>query len=170
MTYEPLIHTTLAIQVHTVAAILAFLLGGIVLFRRKGDRLHRFGGRLWVGLMLAVAATSFFIHAIGLVGIWSPIHLISVATFWLLARGVWLARAGRIADHRAMMQQTYLGALVVAGAFTFWPGRIMHAVFFEGPHPWMGVAAAAVLVAGIAFLMRRMVLEGRSRRRAAPAT
>ena len=106
MTLEPLIHTTLAIQIHTAAAILAFFLGGFILFRRKGDRLHRLGGRVWVVLMLAVAATSFFIHTIGLVGIWSPIHLISVATFGLLARGVWLARARRIPEHRSMMQQT----------------------------------------------------------------
>lgn len=165
MTFEPLIQTTLAIQLHTFAAILAFLLGGVVLFRRKGDRLHRLGGQVWVGLMLAVAASSFFIHTIRLVGIWSPIHLLSVYTLWHLGRGIWLARARRIDEHRATMQQIYLGALIAAGAFTFLPGRIMHAVFFEGAHPWMGVAAAAVLVAGIALLVRRIVREGRSRRR-----
>ena len=169
MTFEPLMQATLAIQLHTLAAILAFFLGGVVLFRRKGDRLHRLGGRVWAGLMLAVAATSFFIHTIGLVGIWSPIHLISIATFWLLGRAIWLARAGGIREHRAIMQQTYLGALIVAGAFTFWPGRVMHAVFFEGRYPWMGVASAAVLVFGIVLLMRRMVLEGRNRRHAASA-
>lgn len=169
MTLEPLIHTTLAIQIHTAAAILAFFLGGLILFRRKGDRLHLLGGRLWVALMLMVAATSLLIHTIGLIGIWSPIHLISVATFGLLARGVWLARAKRISEHRQMMQQTYMGALIVAGGFTFWPGRIMHAVFFEGPHPWIGVAVAAALIIGIALLMRQMVRERRNWPRAAPA-
>jgi uncharacterized membrane protein len=165
MTFEPLMQATLAIQIHTLAAILAFFLGGIVLFRRKGDRLHRLGGQAWVALMLAVAITSFFIHTIRLVGIWSPIHLLSIYTIWYLARGVWLARAGRIGEHRAIMQQIYLGALIVAGAFTFMPGRIMHAVFFEGPYPWMGAAAAAVLVASVALLALRVLREGRGRTR-----
>lgn len=148
MTLDPLLHTTLAIQLHTAAAILAFLLGGLVLFRRKGDRLHRIGGRIWVGLMLVTALTSFFIHTLQMFGIWSPIHLLSLATFWFLGHGVWLARKRRIVDHRKMMQGTYMGALVLAGFFTFMPGRIMHQVFFGGPSPAIGIAVAAVIVAG----------------------
>ena len=155
MTLEPLIHSTLAIQLHTAAAILAFLLGGLVLFRRKGDRVHRIGGRLWVGLMVVVAITSFFIHAIQIVGIWSPIHLLSVATLGFLGHGVWLARRRAITDHRRVMQGTYVGALVLAGFFTFMPGRIMHEVFFGGPSPMTGVAVAFAVVTGGIFLAWR---------------
>src|SRR5690606_16321887 len=116
------------------------LLGGIILFRRKGDRLHRMGGRIWVGLMLAVCISSFFIHTIRMVGAWSPIHLLSIGTLLVLARGVSLARARRILEHRRTMQATYLGALLLAGFFTFMPGRIMHEVLFGGPRPFDGVA------------------------------
>jgi uncharacterized membrane protein len=155
MTLQPLIDATIAIQLHTVTAILAFFLGGVVLFRRKGDRLHRIGGRIWVALMLAVAITSFFIHTIQMVGIWSPIHLLSLATLWFLGRGVWLARQKRIVDHRKVMQATYMGALIVAGFFTFMPGRIMYQVFFGGPQPMAGVAVAAIVVLGGSFSYSR---------------
>ncbi len=159
MTFSPLVGATPAIQLHAIAAILAFVLGGIVLFRRKGDRLHRIGGRIWVALMLAAAVSSFFIHTIRMVGIWGPIHLLSIATLWYLVKGVRLARQRRILEHRTVMQTTYLGALVLAGGFTFWPGRIMHEVFFEGPRPWIGVLVSAILVAGVALLVVRMAQQ-----------
>ena len=148
MNFEPLLTASPAIQIHAFAAMLAFGLGGLVLFRRKGDRLHRMGGRIWAGLMLAVCLSSFFIHTIRMVGPWSPIHLLSLATLYALWRGVTMARLRRIADHRRTMQLTYAGALVAAGFFTFMPGRIMNAVFFGGPQPMVGVAVAAAIVVG----------------------
>jgi hypothetical protein len=83
-----------------------------------------------------------------MVGPWSPIHLLSLATLYALWRGVTMARLRRIADHRRTMQLTYAGALVAAGFFTFMPGRIMNAVFFGGPQPMVGVAVAAAIVVG----------------------
>jgi len=152
MTLEPLLQASAAIQIHALAAVLAFVLGGMILFRRKGDRLHRLGGRIWVGLMVVVCLSSFFIHTIRMLGPWSPIHLLSIGTLGALVWGVGLARARRIAEHRRTMQATYLGALVLAGFFTFMPGRIMFAVFFGGPQPMAGAAvAAAVVTAGAAL-------------------
>lgn len=131
MTLQPLLEAQPAIQIHAFAAISAFLLGAVVLFRRKGDRLHRFGGRLWVVLMLVVALSSFFIHTIRLWGIWSPIHLLSLATLLSLAYAVRRIRGGDVAAHAAAMRTTYVGALIVAGAFTLAPGRIMNEVVFS---------------------------------------
>lgn len=166
MTLSPLLEANFAIQIHALFAIVCFFLGGVVLFRGKGDRAHRIAGRVWVALMLVVAVSSLFIHVIRLIGIWSPIHLLSIATIWFLVKGVWLARQGRIAEHRTAMQTTYLGALVLAGGFTFLPGRIMHEVFFEGPQPWVGIVVSAVLVAGLLFLLFRLAKEsGFARRR-----
>ncbi|MGO4839398.1 DUF2306 domain-containing protein, partial [Rhizobiaceae sp. 2RAB30] len=118
------------IQVHAFAAISAFLLGAVVLFRRKGDRLHRLGGRIWVALMLVVSLSSFFIHTIRLWGIWSPIHLLSIATLLSLAYAVRRIRSGDVVAHAAAMRTTYVGALIVAGGFTLAPGRIMNEVVF----------------------------------------
>ncbi len=48
MDFAPLLNASPAIQIHVAAAVIAFALGGFVLFRRKGDRLHRIGGKIWV--------------------------------------------------------------------------------------------------------------------------
>ncbi|MEO3387545.1 DUF2306 domain-containing protein [Mesorhizobium sp. CAU 1741] len=159
MTLTPLLEASFAIKLHVLAATLAFLLGGLVLFRRKGGPYHRLAGRVWVGLMLVVALSSFFIHMIRLVGPWSPIHLLSIATLWYLYRGVQAARQKRIPHHRGIMQGLFLGALVGAGLFTFLPGRIMHEVFFGGSQPWIGVGVAAALVVAVALLLCKMLRD-----------
>jgi uncharacterized membrane protein len=83
-------------------------------------------------LMAAVAISSFWIHQIRLFGPWSPIHFLSIFTLIVLPLGVWRARHHQVAGHRRIMMFTFAGALVIAGLFTFVPGRIMHTVFF-GP-------------------------------------
>jgi uncharacterized membrane protein len=40
------------------------------------------------------------------------------------------ARRHRVAHHRWAMIGIFFGALVIAGAFTLFPGRIMHTVVF----------------------------------------
>jgi uncharacterized membrane protein len=44
------------------------------------------------------------------------------------AGGVLHARRYHVARHRFVMISIFCGALVIAGLFTFVPGRIMHAV------------------------------------------
>lgn len=80
--------------------------------------------------MAVVAASSFWIHQIRLVGPFSPIHLLSIFTLVMLPLAVWRAHTHRVADHRRIMIMTFVGALVIAGLFTLVPGRIMHRVIF----------------------------------------
>jgi uncharacterized membrane protein len=80
--------------------------------------------------MLIVSVASFFIHEIRLWGPWSPIHLLSIFTLVTLPLAVLHARRHRVSRHRNAMIAMFAGALVIAGAFTFLPGRIMHAVAF----------------------------------------
>lgn len=159
MNLTPLLEASLAIQIHTISAVLAFLLGACVLFRRKGDAFHRAGGKIWVVLMLVVCATSMFIHAIQMVGIWSPIHLLSISTTWFLYKGVAAARQRHIHEHQATMKSIYLGALVIAGFFTFMPGRIMHEVFFSGPDRRFGIAAALLIALIVCALVATVVRD-----------
>lgn len=155
MNFDPLLQASPAIQIHVYAAVAAFFLGAAILFRRKGGRVHKALGRIWVGLMLVVAVSSFFIHTINLWGIWSPIHLISVGTLFSLGYGVWLVRRRIVIGHQRVMQGTYFGALIVAGIFTFLPDRIMYEVLFEGPSPAVGVAVMLfILAAGGALAWR----------------
>ena len=130
MTLAPLLSASPVIQVHAFAAMAAFALGVVQLAAPKGTLPHRTIGWIWVGLMVTVAASSFWIHEIRLLGPWSPIHLLSIFTLIMLPIAVWRARQHRVADHRRIMTMTFVGALVIAGLFTFLPGRIMHAVVF----------------------------------------
>ena len=87
-------------------------------------------GYAWVALMLVVALSSFWIQQLRVIGPFSPIHLLSIFTLIVLPIAVWRARRHRVADHRRIMTMIFAGALVIAGLFTFLPGRIMHAVVF----------------------------------------
>lgn len=159
MNITPFLEASFAIRLHILAAIAAFIIGGIVLFRRKGDRLHRIGGRIWVALMLIVSFSSFFIHVIQMFGIWSPIHLLSVFTPLALVYGIKAAWMRNIAAHRKTMQSTYAGALLIAGFFTFMPGRMMHDVFFGGSSPLTGMAILAILIIPTGWMIWRGLNE-----------
>jgi uncharacterized membrane protein len=130
MTLAPLLDASPQIQVHAFAAIAAFGLGIVQLSAPKGTLPHRTVGWIWVSLMVVVAASSLFIHQIRMWGEWSPIHLLSIYVLIMLPFAVLAAGRHVIERHRRHMLGMFVGALVIAGAFTFWPGRIMHAVVF----------------------------------------
>lgn len=130
MTLAPLLDADPAIKLHAFAAMTAFALGVVQLSAPKGTIPHRTIGWIWVALMLAVSISAFWIHQLRLWGPWSPIHLLAIFTLVTLPIGVLAARRHRIDRHRWTMISIFLGALVIAGAFTLVPGRIMHAVIF----------------------------------------
>ena len=130
MNLAPLLNAAPAIPLHAFAAMAAFVLGIVQFAAPKGTLPHRTIGWIWVTLMATVAISSFWIHEIKLVGPWSPIHLLSIFTLIVLPLGVWRAHHHEVVAHRRIMIFIFSGALVVAGLFTFVPGRIMHTVFF----------------------------------------
>jgi uncharacterized membrane protein len=130
MTLQPLLDAAPAIQVHAFAAMAAFAVGLVQLAAPKGTLPHRTVGYVWVVLMLVVCITSFWIHDLRVWGPWSPIHLLSVFTLAALPFAILHARRHRVLQHRNAMIAMFAGALVIAGLFTFMPGRIMHAVAF----------------------------------------
>jgi uncharacterized membrane protein len=130
MSLAPLLDASPAIQVHAFSAIAAFFLGAFQLAAPKGTLPHRTFGFLWVGLMLVVCISSFWIHELRWWGEWSPIHLLSIYVLIGVPLALWHAHRHDVPRHRKAMMGIFTGALVVAGLFTFWPGRIMHAVVF----------------------------------------
>jgi uncharacterized membrane protein len=130
MSLAPLLDSAPAIPLHAFAAMAAFALGLVQFAAPKGTLPHRTIGWIWVLLMAVVAISSFWIHTIRLAGPFSPIHLLSIFTLVMLPLAVWRAHKHRVVDHRRIMIMTFIGALVIAGAFTLVPGRIMHAVVF----------------------------------------
>jgi uncharacterized membrane protein len=100
MALAPLLDAAPAIPIHAFAAMAAFGLGVVQLAAPKGTLPHRTLGWIWVGLMLSVAVSSFWIHQIRLVGPWSPIHLLSIFVLITVPLAVWRAHQHRVADHR----------------------------------------------------------------------
>ena len=117
------------IQLHIAAALLALLLGTVQLVGIKGTGLHRLIGWSWVIAMLTVAVSSLFIRQIN-PGAFSWIHLLSGWTLIALPMAIFAVRKGRVGSHASGMTWTFVGGLIVAGAFTFLPGRLMWEVFF----------------------------------------
>jgi uncharacterized membrane protein len=132
MDLAPLLNAAPVVQVHAFAAMTALALGVAQLAAPKGTLPHRTIGWIWVVLLLAISASSFFIHGIRMWGEWSPIHILSVFTPLMLLLGVFAARRHDIRTHQITMVSIFAGALVLAGIFTLVPGRIMYAVVF-GP-------------------------------------
>src|SRR5262245_13549015 len=130
MTLAPLLDAAPVVQLHAGAAIVAFVLGVVQLAAPKGTLPHRAIGWTWAGLMVVIAASSFWIHGFRLIGPFSPIHGLSLYTLAMVPLAVLAARHHQVDKHRRMMTWIFIGALVVAGLFTLLPGRIMHAVAF----------------------------------------
>ena len=130
MTLAPLLEASPAIQLHAFAAMAAFVLGLVQLGAPEGTLGHRTIGWIWVLLMLVVSISAFFIHQLRLWGQWSPIHLLAIFTLIMLPIAALHAHRHEVARHRLAMISIFVGALVIAGLFTFVPGRIMHAVVF----------------------------------------
>jgi uncharacterized membrane protein len=167
MSISPLLSASLAIQIHTLSAIAAAVLGAIVLFRRKGTPTHRLMGRIWCGLMLVTATSAIFIHETRLIGPFSPIHLFVIVTYVGLWEGLRQIRRGNVAAHQAAMKTLYVGALMLAGAFTLLPGRRINEALFGPEAGWAPalLAIAAVLVAaGLLWWRWRLFLPPRTRR------
>jgi uncharacterized membrane protein len=130
MTLAPLLDATPAIQIHAFSAMAAFALGIVQLSAPKGTLPHRTLGWIWVTLMIVVCISAFFIHELRVWGQWSPIHLLAVFTLITVPLAVLAARRHDVAKHRRAMLAIFSGALLIAGLFTFYPGRIMYEVLF----------------------------------------
>ena len=128
MTLAPLLSASPAIKLHAFAAMAAVILGVGQLSAPRGTLPHRTIGWGWVVLMLVISISGFWIHELRFWGPWSPIHLLAIFTLAMLPIGVLHARRHHVAKHRFFMVSIFCGALVIAGLFTFVPGRVMHAV------------------------------------------
>ncbi len=128
MTLQPFFDDGTIITLHALSAVAALMIGLAQLVLGKGGRRHRSIGYVWVALLVSVAVSSFWIHGFRSFGPFSLIHVLSVLTLGALAFSVHAARVGNMAAHRWTMRSLFFGALVITGAFTLMPGRVMHAV------------------------------------------
>jgi uncharacterized membrane protein len=120
---------------HLATVLPAFLIGTFLVARRKGTPLHKVLGRIYLPLMIATGLTTLFMPAqVGprFLGHFGFIHAFSLLTLYSAPAAYLAIRRGDIKSHRRYMIGLYLGGLVIAGAFAFSPGRMLHEWLF-GP-------------------------------------
>jgi uncharacterized membrane protein len=113
-----------AVITHLATVFLALPLGISQLVLPKGTIRHRTVGYIWCALMTVTAIVSFAVHEINPAGL-SFIHLFSILTLVLVPIIIFTARTGRVAQHQRSVLGLMLGGLVIAGLFTFIPGRAL---------------------------------------------
>lgn len=112
------------VWLHIATIVTALVLTPVMLLRRRGDRPHRVLGYVWVLSMAVTALASFWVKTIN-PGSFSLIHILSAWTLIQLPIIVWTARKHRHGAHRRSVRGMVLGALLIAGFFTFPAGRLM---------------------------------------------
>lgn len=111
------------VWLHLATMLTALALTPMLLWRRRGDGRHRVLGYVWSGAMMATAIDSLFIR--GRNGEFSVIHLLSAFVIVMVPVLVLSARSHRVARHRRTVRGLVIGALLVAGIFTFPFGRLL---------------------------------------------
>ncbi len=104
-------------QGHFYTAILAMTTGGVVVFRRKGTRFHRWCGRTYLASMLAVNISALSIY--DLWGYFGPFHAAAVFSLFTVLMGVaavWRRKPTHDwkAAHAYWMSWSYVGLLAAA--------------------------------------------------------
>nr|WP_221230944.1 hypothetical protein [Sphingobium subterraneum] len=112
------------IWLHLGAVLLALGLTPVLMLNPRGTRRHRQLGWVWCIAMFLTAAASLFVQAIR-PGHWSPIHLLSLYTIAAVPMIILLARRHSVAQHRRKVRGMIVGALLIAGFFTFPFGRML---------------------------------------------
>jgi uncharacterized membrane protein len=103
---------------HLLTIMIALVLTPVMLLRRRGDPLHRRIGWVWITAMILTAAISFTVRNANHGG-FSFIHILSVWTLVQVPLIGWSARTHNIRAHRSSVRGMVLGALLIAGFFTF---------------------------------------------------
>lgn len=127
MTYTQLAY------LHLATVVPAFAIGAFQLLRRKGTPIHKFLGKIYMILMLATALITLLMPAeVGprFLGHFGFIHAFSLLALLNVPVAYVAVRHGNIRAHRAAMIWLYAGGILIAGAFAFSPGRMLHAWLF----------------------------------------
>ena len=140
---------TVLIAAHAIGATVALMLGAyVVLRRRKGDRLHRRLGMIWVGTMYWVALSSFGIQELS-PGHFTWIHGLSLWTIVSLTVAVWAAMNHRVALHRQFVVGSYLGVVGAGLASMAFPVRLIPQTVIHQPALFVAVVAATAAMTAV---------------------
>lgn len=88
---------------------------------------------LYMALMMITAVVTLFMPAqVGptLFSHFGWIHSFSFLTIYTVPTAYLAVKNGNIRSHKIKMILLYFGAIIIAGGFTFVPGRYLHDLFF----------------------------------------
>ncbi|WP_232494991.1 DUF2306 domain-containing protein [Novosphingobium kaempferiae] len=111
------------IWLHLATIVVALALTPVLLWKPRGTPGHRQIGYVWAGAMFLTALDSLLVTTKP--GHFSPIHLLSVFTIIMVPVLVLAARRGNVARHRRTVRGLIIGALLIAGFFTFPFNRLL---------------------------------------------
>jgi uncharacterized membrane protein len=124
------------IYIHAFFALTAVPLGLYIFLTKKGTVKHILFGRIWISWLLTISLTAIFIQEIT-PGEYSLIHLLIPLTIGSLIYSIWSIRKYKKTTllkykraHMSSMTSVYVGALILAGAFTLMPGRLFYEILF----------------------------------------
>ena len=124
------------VYIHAFFALLAVPVGLYIFLTKKGTNQHKLAGRFWVALLVIVSLTAIFIQLIN-PGQYSLIHVLIPWTLGSLIYSIWNIRKFKKTKlpkhkyaHMYSMIGVYVGAILLAGAFTLMPGRFFHTILF----------------------------------------
>lgn len=149
---EHFLAAPLYIQIHATSALFSLIIGPLAIYRKRRDIWHKTIGYSWIIAMVSVAISSFWIHSFGIIGPFSPIHLLSIWTLFVVVRAINFARVGKIVAHAEILRWLYWGGLWVAFALNFLPGRMSNRIVFGRDEAELAMIIAILLVA-TAFLI-----------------
>jgi len=127
MTYTTLMYF------HLVTVVPCFFIGGMLLLIPRGTSIHKNFGRIYMVLMMITACITLFMPAhVGprILNHFGWIHSFSFLTIYTIPTAYMAIRAGNVKSHKRKMILLYFGAIIIAGGFTFTPGRFLHSFFF----------------------------------------
>ena len=118
---------------HLATILPCVVIGAVLLILKKGTQIHKYLGRIYMLLMLITSIITLWMPArVGhtLFNHFGWIHCFSIITIYTIPEAYFAIRKGNIKKHKNAMICLYFGAIIIAGAFTFYPGRYLHTLFF----------------------------------------
>jgi len=119
---------------HLATVVPCFLIGTVLLIIKKGTPIHKQMGRVYMVLMLITAAITLFMPAqVGpqFLGHFGWIHGFSFLAIYTVPTAYLAIKRGDVKSHQRKMVLLYFGAIIIAGGFTFFPGRYLYELFFN---------------------------------------
>lgn len=121
------------VYIHLATVIPCFMIGTLLLLIKKGTVIHKNFGQIYMILMLITASVTLFMPAqVGptILNHFGWIHSFSFLTIYTVPSAYTAIKKGNVKSHKRQMILLYFGALIIAGGFTFFPGRYLHHLFF----------------------------------------